>query len=140
MLNKIKNGIALALHKEFGNGYEIYTEEVEQGLLKPCFSIVLINSDYKLELGKRYYMQNQFCIHYFPEKENKKEEMDNVLMRLYDCLEVIEIEKDSFIRGNGINGKSEDGVLHFFINFNLFVVKTGKKGEKMEEYSLDVRI
>ena len=39
MINKIIDGISVAINSEFGDPYEIYTESIEQGLVEPCFSI-----------------------------------------------------------------------------------------------------
>ena len=43
MINKIIDGISVAINAEFGDDYEIYTESVEQGLNEPCFSILCLN-------------------------------------------------------------------------------------------------
>lgn len=37
MMNDIIVGISTALYKEFGDEYEIYQEEIRQGLKEPCF-------------------------------------------------------------------------------------------------------
>ena len=37
MLNEIIKGISMALNAAFGDGYEIYQNDVEQGLKEPCF-------------------------------------------------------------------------------------------------------
>ena len=39
MLNEIIKGISMALNAAFGDGYEIYQNDVEQGLKEPCFLI-----------------------------------------------------------------------------------------------------
>ena len=66
MINKIIDGISVAINAEFGYDYEIYTESVEQGLNEPCFSILCLNPTNEQFLGRRYFRNNQFCIHYFP--------------------------------------------------------------------------
>ena len=38
MLNEIIKGISMALNAAFGDGYEIYQNDVEQGLKEPCFT------------------------------------------------------------------------------------------------------
>lgn len=43
MLNNVIAGIAIALNQEFGDDYEIYTEEIKQDLKEPCFFITLLN-------------------------------------------------------------------------------------------------
>lgn len=39
MINKVIDGISKAINEEFGDEYNIYTEEIEQGLKEPCFSM-----------------------------------------------------------------------------------------------------
>ena len=43
MINNVIAGIAIALNQEFGDDYEIYTEEIKQDLKEPCFFITLLN-------------------------------------------------------------------------------------------------
>lgn len=37
MLNEIIKGISMALNAAFGDEYEIFQNDVEQGLEEPCF-------------------------------------------------------------------------------------------------------
>lgn len=37
MLNDIMDAVTRRLNELFGDGYEIYTDAVEQGLKEPCF-------------------------------------------------------------------------------------------------------
>ena len=43
MISNVIAGIAIALNQEFGDDYEIYTEEIKQDLKEPCFFITLLN-------------------------------------------------------------------------------------------------
>ena len=70
MLNNVIAGIAIALNQEFGDDYEIYTEEIKQDLKEPCFFITLLNPSKTDFPSKRYLMDNPFCIQYFPESED----------------------------------------------------------------------
>lgn len=134
MIKAIIDGICLALNEEFGDDYTIYTDGVKQGLEEPCFSIVPINPNNSQFLGSKYYRENLFCIHYFPESEEKVSECLDVLERLYDCLEIIEINSNKSL-GINMNGEINDGVLSFFINYNLFVIKE-KSEVPMEDLEL----
>lgn len=130
MINKIINAISVALDKEFGDECEIYPESVEQGLKEPCFSIALITPRTKQVLGNRYFRTHLFCIHYFPKKD--KAECYAVQERLMDCLEYINLDGDD-IRGTNINGEITDGVLHCYVNYNLYVNKELKREDPMEQ-------
>lgn len=122
MINKIIDGISEAINSEFGDTYNIFTESVEQGLVEPCFSILCLNPTNNLFRGKRYYRENKFCIHYFPSTDEKNIECNSVLERLYNCLERITVDED-LVNGTNMNSEIVDGVLNFFINYNIFVYK-----------------
>lgn len=122
MINKIIDGISISLNAEFGDDYKIYTESIEQGLKEPCFSIICVNPTNDLYLGKRYFRKNQFCIQYFPKGEDKYAECLDVAERMFDCLEVISVG-DDLQRGTSMHGEVVDRVLHFFVNYDMFVYK-----------------
>ncbi|MDE5696605.1 MAG: hypothetical protein K2I96_04210 [Lachnospiraceae bacterium] len=124
MINSIIEAISVALNDAFGDGYEIHMEELEQGLEEPCFFISCLNPSESQFLGKRYLRTNQFCIQYFPAVSEKQRECNDVAERLYECLEYIAPDGDtSPIRGTKMNHEVVDGVLNFFVNYDLFVYK-----------------
>lgn len=122
MINKIIDGISEAIFIEFGTGYDIYTESIEQGLEEPCFSILCLNPTNQLFMGKRYYRTNQFVIQYFPSTDEKNQECNQVMERLFNCLETITVWGNLRI-GRKMNGQIVDGVLNFQVNFDMFVYK-----------------
>lgn len=137
VVNKIISAICTAIHNEFGEGYEIYKESVTQDLQEPCFSVMCLNPTNEQFLGKRYYRQNIFCIQYFPSTNKSKQECNNVTERLYDCLEIIYLDKTIPTRGTQMNAEYSDGVLSFFVNYDMFVYKHEEK-EKMETYAVKI--
>lgn len=126
MINKIIDAISISINAEFGDEYEIYTESIEQGLQEPCFSIFCLNPTNRLFMGKRYFRTNQFCIQYFPSTNDPKAECNSVIERLYSSLELINVKED-LVRGTNMKGEIVDGVLNFFINYNMFMYKTEEK-------------
>ena len=123
MINKIIDGISISLNAEFGDDYKIYTESIEQGLKEPCFSILCVNPTNELFRGKRYFRKNLFCIQYFPSRKDEKyAECMEVLERMFDCLEIIKVIDDPQ-RGTKMHGEVVDGVLNFFVNYDMFVYK-----------------
>jgi hypothetical protein len=136
MINKIIDAISISLNTAFGDGYEIYTESIEQGLQEPCFSVFCLNPTNALFRNNKYFRTNQFCIQYFPSTDEPKAECNAVLEKLYDCLELITVT-DDLTRGSRMNGEIVDGVLNFFINYNMFVYKVEVPGENMED--LDIK-
>ena len=131
MINKIIDGISVAINSEFGDGYEIYTESIEQGLTEPCFSILCLNPTNEQFLGKKYFRTNQFGVHYFPSSDEARNESFMVMGRLFDALEYITVDGD-LTMGTGMRAEFVDGVLHFFINYDMFVYKEAEPGTPME--------
>lgn len=131
MLNKIIIGISQALDAEFNSeneGYIIHTENVEQGLVEPCFFIFSLKPSSKQLVGNRYERKYPFDIHFFPDTElvdgisTINNQLNEVTERLFTALEYITVD-NSLVRGTSINAEIVDNVLHFFINFNMIVKK-----------------
>ena len=131
MINKIIDGISVAINSEFGDPYEIYTESIEQGLVEPCFSILCLNPSINQVLGKRYFRQNQFCIHYFPSSDEKRSECYTIAERLISCLEMITVDGD-LVRGTDMKYEVVDNVLSFIVNYDMYVYK-----ETVDEVSME---
>ena len=51
MLTEIVKGISMALNAAFGDGYEIFQNDVEQGLEEPCFLIAVLQPEITPCLG-----------------------------------------------------------------------------------------
>ena len=121
-IKNLIDSIAEALFQEFGSGYEIYTEKVEQGLTEPCFLIRCLNPTKNVYLGRCYKRTNQFSVQYIPSTADANAECADVLERLFECLEdVILFEKP--IHGTDLNGEIIDGILTFTVNYDGFVLK-----------------
>lgn len=139
MINSIIKSISISLNAEFGDSYTNYTESVEQGLQEPCFFIFCVNPTNELFLGRRYFRQNQFCIQFFPEnKDRAKEECNAVADRMYLCLEWLTVTGD-LVRGTKMRYEVVDGVLNFFVNYDMFVYKV-QESVPMEEITEDISV
>lgn len=130
MINRIIDGISIALNAEFGDNYKIYTESIEQGFKEPCFFILCLNPTNELFRKKKYYRQNLFCIQFFPQGEDKRMECFEVLERLYQAIEIILVGEDRQM-GTKMHGEVNDGVLSFFVNYDMFVYLIGEDVDKM---------
>lgn len=137
MINKIVDGISKALNQEFGDEYEIYQNNVLQGLNEPCFFIAVLEVSKQQFLQNRFLQFNPFDIHYFPKDESNNQELQSTAERLLDCLEWILPEEP--IHGTDIYWQVEDGVLHFFVNYNMTRNRQIDK-ELMEEMTSSITI
>ena len=117
MINKIVDGISKALNQEFGDEYEIYQNNVMQGLDEPCFFIAVLEPSKDQLLQNRFLQRNPFDVHCFPKRWDDNREMQEAAERMLDCLEWIIPEEP--IHGTEIRWQIEDGVLHFFVSYNV---------------------
>ena len=140
MINSIIESISITLNAEFGDKYKIHREEKRQGLMEPCFFIQCLNPTEERFFGKRYFRQNQFCIQYFPkDKLHGKQECYAVAERLFSCLEYLDVGGD-LVMGTKRKYEVVDGILHFFVNYDLFVYKVGESVPVMEEVSSETHV
>lgn len=137
MINTIIGAISQALNTEFGDNYECYMEEIKQDLKEPCFFIQCLNPTEELFIGKKYFRRNQFCIQYFPEsKSGPNAECHSVAQCLLDCLKWLPV-KDSKVMGRKMHYEVKDGMLYFFVNYDMFVYKAVEALPVMEEVSIE---
>ena len=140
MINSIIESISITLNAESGDKYKIHREEKRQGLKEPCFFIQCLNPTEELFFWKRYFRKNQFCIQYFPEnKLHGKEECYAVGERLFSCLEYLDVGGD-LVMGTKRKYEVVDGILHFFVNYDLFVYKVAEPVPFMEEVSSETHV
>lgn len=140
MISSIIKGISVAINTEFGDGYTIYTESIEQGLKEPCFFISCLSPTNKVFFGERYFRTNQMCIQYIPTNTSvEKEECNAVVERLVNCLEYITVGEDP-VRGSKMNSEIVDGILNFFVNYDLFIMKLKNEEVAMNEILKNVAV
>lgn len=136
MLNNLIDAIAIKLNLEFGDGFAIHKEQVKQGLKEPCFFIMLLTSNQKQVIGKRYFREHPFDIHYFPSTRDKNTECLDVVDKLNDAMEYITVDGD-LVRGTKMSHEIVNDVLHFFVNYDLFVYKEPEVADHMEDLSVE---
>lgn len=118
MITEIIEAISVNLNAEFG--YETYMEEIKQELTTPCFFIQALNPTHELFRLNKYFRTNDMVIQYFPQsKTDYQRECNGVAERMRWCLEYITLY-DSPNRGTEMKWEVIDGVLNFFVNYDVF--------------------
>lgn len=121
---KIVDGITLALRTAFP-GYQIESDTIEQGLRPPAFLVVLVSAGQIKQMGERWKRFPRFDILYFPQKG--REECYAVADTMCTALELITLPGGDRLRGTEISFEITDGVLHFLISYNHFVMRPVKE-------------
>ncbi|ADZ84451.1 phage tail terminator family protein [Cellulosilyticum lentocellum] len=137
MLNELIIGISQALDAAFSD-VEIHTDQIKQGLVEPCFFIMLLEPSQEQVLGQRYYRENSFDIHYFPRKDNTSE-INDVADKLMDTLEYIKFD-GGLLRGTKMYSETVAGVLHFFVDYNFHTIKDTITDPYMEQLKLKGKV
>ncbi|MGE4214849.1 MAG: DUF6838 family protein [Anaerotignaceae bacterium] len=134
MVNAIGLGIAQKIRTVFSESdYRLYTESIEQGFEEPCFFVSLINHTQKQRFANRYKEIYLFEVIYYPSVGgNKNEECLAVAEGLFELLEYISAE-DDLLRGTNLSSKITEGVLHFYVEYNMFVIREKEPEENMGE-------
>lgn len=137
LIKDIINGISKKLYGFYEGLYDIYVEEVEQGLELPCFMINLISSDIRMILKPRYKFESVFDVIYFG--DGYKDCMDRG-SELYDILEYITINDEDLIRGTKMNMYIIKNILHFRVNYNLILQNKPDIIDMMEEHQINIGV
>ncbi|MDD3569575.1 MAG: hypothetical protein PHY44_00540 [Lachnospiraceae bacterium] len=134
MVNAIVLGIAQKIRTVFNESeYSLYTENVEQGFKEPCFFVQLTSHAQKQRLGNRYKETYCFEVSYYPlEGGNKNQECLTVAEGLCEVLEYINAEGD-LLRGTNLSSKITEGILHFYVEYNMFVLREEEPEVNMAE-------
>lgn len=127
----------MALNAAFGDGYEIYQNDVEQGLKEPCFLIAVLKPDISPLQKNRFMNRNPLDVHYFPTSGRNNAELFTMAGDLMECLEFITLPNGDVLHGTSMSYEVEDGVLHFFVNFNLTLSRPSEE-TPMETLDVDV--
>lgn len=137
MLNEIIKGVSMKLKSTFGDKYRAYENDVKQGLKPPCFFIGVLNPALSPLIGKRYLSTNPLDVRFIPADGGRNSEMFSVAAELLEALEFITLPSGDLLHGTKMNYEIVDGVLHFFVNYNLTMIKP-TDDPKMETLDLDV--
>lgn len=128
MINEILKGLAKALRDEFGESFNIYLSEVEQGLIEPCFFIMVLNPDVKQVLGRRYVLNCPVSVQFISGED--REVINAQGSRLFNCLELISVSGD-LARGRNMSYSINEGILTFTVTYNIYFYK--KQSEEFME-------
>lgn len=89
-----------------------------------CFFIKVLKGEEKKEIGlkDRFYRDLLSIVIIGYAMDEDTEVLNDMSDTLYE-LEYIELSDKSKIRADKLNHKIEDGILHFFIDYKLFIKK-----------------
>ena len=133
-VKNVISGVSAALAAEFDE-FEIYLDEVPQGLAPPCFTVACSPS-VKQVISKRFRRDFDICVNFFPGTDEKYGECADVEERLFTALQYINVDGD-LLRGEDMSRRISDGILSFNVRFGTFVIDS-ETAETMGELREEV--
>ena len=137
MTNDIVDAISVQLFEIFGAEYAIYTENIEQDLQEPCFYIDVVDVRRERIIGRRHYSNNAFDICYFSNETDRKRDFRYVADTLLDEMEYISLANGDLLHATKMSCDVIDDVLHFFVNYNLVLMKESAIYQDMENLVIE---
>nr|WP_313506874.1 hypothetical protein [Brevibacillus laterosporus] len=117
-INDVRNAVMSAIKKAYPTA-KVYGERLPQGFKEPCFFVLMLEGSQDKELDRRYKRFHPFDIHYFTSSNSERYE---VAEKLTDILGLIEMQGKP-IRGTKMRHTIVDDVLHFFVDYNFYVLR-----------------
>ena len=126
-ISDIINGITIKLDNEFPNA-TIYVEKVPQGFIEPCFVVKLLDFAHTRRIDRRWLIQPNFNIMYFPSVNGGTIECNDISLQIQQALETIElIDETPMLARNTrtqiVEGEDGDVIGHNFMRFDFFLQK-----------------
>lgn len=130
MFDELINAITKRLTEYFSDSVpNIYSENIEQGFIEPCFYISLINSTNTNKLGPRRSRRYKFDVMYFNDTLGH-DNLNSMGDSLTTVLEDIQVG-ENILHGFDIEYEIRDGRLHLFVEYPADMVFDVEKEPKM---------
>ena len=104
--------------------YPIYKNGEEQGVDKPCFFIKYLTGEESREIG----LKDRFY----------KDTLNFVIIGY--TLEYVTATDGTLLRAMKLHPEIDDGVLHFLIDYKIFVKKENEVAENMNNYDFNEEV
>lgn len=131
MVNDMYTAIAKKLETVFDNP-RVYFDELPQTFENRCFWVRMLKSQLEHLLHNRYKLLMTFDVMYYPEEtENPLQELNSVAHEMMYNLEYVEMQ-EALHRGIDISYEIQNGALHLFVTYQVFVRLPNDRGEAMQ--------
>jgi hypothetical protein len=131
MADFLIKGVAKRIYDVFGKDAKVYTDKVPQGFSEPCFFVHLISCAQQHIVNWRYLRTYSFDVHYFPKERQAAGELARTASSLLLALEYVKLF-GGLLRASSMRYEISDGVLHFFVDYKMFVVKKHGRDAPMQ--------
>lgn len=138
MVNSILSAITKRLGMTFGDSYRYYTEDVEQGLKKPCFTANVLIPLQRRKSPVLYDRTMPIIVHYFSDsKQDIKNNCYEMAEQMVECLEYLPFN-DTTLRGEDISWQLVDDVLQVFVTYKFTTKLVTVEEDALETFETSI--
>ncbi len=132
MVNDVLTAMSTQLYTKFGDSKHYYVENIEQNLIKPCFTLDAIIPLQRATSPLLYKRTIPVVIHYHSDDKNDtKCDSYEIAEQTIECLEYLPFN-GGIIRGEDISWQMVDDVLQIFITYRFTTRKVTPDETDME--------
>ena len=117
--NSILDGVSLALHAAFPAPVQVHGGEVQQGLRRGDFNVIMPGATHAQEVGHCYRRSLTLDVIYYPRQG--RAECYDVADRLTAVLESITTPEGDLVHATSCEWNITGGVLHVLVTYDHFV-------------------
>lgn len=133
MVITLLDAVTKHLGTNLGTDYKYYVENVEQGLVKPCFTLDVLSPTERSKSPTLYDRSMPLVVHYFSDRKAElKKDCYEMAERVLEYLEYIPF-MGSMLRGEDISWQITDDVLQIFVTYRFETVMSKETEENMGE-------
>lgn len=132
MINKLINSITKQMGDELGSEYRYYVENVEQRLIRPCFTIDVLNPIKRSYSPNTYHITAPCIIHYFTNHPTTpKADAYAMGEKLLELLEYLKHE-GRVLRAENMSYTLNEDVLQVLLTYRFYTETVGEEVDEME--------
>lgn len=133
MVNSILNAVTTQLGTTFGSSHRYYIEDVEQGLVEPCFHVKALLPQQRSKSPVLYDRTMPMVIHWFSDSQKDlNKTCYDMAEQIIECLEYLPF-KGTILRGEDISWQIVDDVLQIFITYKFTTKRVVETEPPMSE-------
>lgn len=129
MVEKLIEAIGKSLEEKWDGAFKVYTENVYQSAVKPCFFIECENAEQMQLLGGKFFLRVCVKVTLDSDDECKKYQAEAVLGDMFNIMSLA-MAGDRVLRGKKINAKWESGKLVVRSVYDIFIEEENEEEEK----------
>lgn len=133
MVTSVVNAVTKQLGTTFGTTYRYYVEDIEQGVVEPCFHVSPRITLQRSKSPVLYDRTIPIVVHYFSGSSNNlRNDCYSMGEQIIECLEYLPF-KDTTLRGEDISWQFVDDVLQVFITYRFITKRIVTDEDAMNE-------